>query len=45
MAGGLAGDLWLGFGFWGVFVTAIVCGFVPILGYRAWRWWRHRGVR
>jgi hypothetical protein len=43
VAGALAGNLWLGGGFWAVFVTGIVCGFVPIVAYRIWKWRRHRG--
>lgn len=44
-AGALAGDLWLGGGFWAVLLTALACGFAPIIGYRFWKWWRHRGGR
>lgn len=45
VAGGLAGDLWLDGGFWVVLAAALVCGFAPILGYRIWKWLRHRGGR
>ena len=41
-AGALAGELWLGGGFWVVFATGLVCGFVPIIGYRFWKWSHHR---
>ena len=37
-AGALAGELWLGGGFWVVFATGLVCGFAPIIGYRLWKW-------
>lgn len=42
VAGALAGVYWLDGSFWTVFVTGVACGFVPILIYRVWKWWRHR---
>ena len=41
-AGALAGRLWLGGGFWAVFATGIVCGFLPIVLYRVWKRFHHR---
>jgi hypothetical protein len=42
VAGALAGDVWLGGDFRVVLAAALVCGFAPILGYRLWKWRRHR---
>lgn len=36
-AGALAGEYWLGGGFWMVLIAALVCGFAPILACRVWR--------
>ena len=41
-AGALAGEFWLGGGFWMVFAAGLVCGFVPIIAYRLWKWAHHR---
>jgi len=41
-AGALAGEFWLGGGFWVVFATGLVCGFVPITAYRLWKRAHHR---
>jgi len=41
-AGALAGRAWLGGGFWVVFATGIVCGFLPIVIYRVWKRFHHR---
>ncbi|NBW14435.1 MAG: hypothetical protein EBR82_41195 [Caulobacteraceae bacterium] len=41
-AGMLAGEFWLGGGFWMVFSAGIACGFAPIVIYRLWKRWHHR---
>ena len=41
-AGALAGEVWLGGGFWVVFLIGLVCGFTPIIGYRIWKRFHHR---
>ena len=41
-AGALAGEYWLGGGFWMVLAAALVCGFAPILGHRLWRRLHHK---
>ena len=40
--GALAGEYWLGGGFWMVLAAALVCGFAPILAHRLWRRLHHR---
>jgi hypothetical protein len=40
--GALAGEFWLGGGFWTVLTAALICGFAPIIGYRIWKWMHHR---
>jgi hypothetical protein len=42
VAGGLAGELWLGGGFWTVLLTALIAGFAVTLGYRLWKHAHHR---
>lgn len=42
-AGALAGEFWLGGGFWTVLFTALICGFAPIIGYRIWKRLHHKG--
>ena len=42
--GALAGEFWLGGGFWTVLAAALLCGFAPIIGYRIWKWrWFRKG--
>ena len=41
-AGALAGELWLGGGFWTVLIAALIGGFAPIVGYRVWKHLHHR---
>jgi len=41
-AGALAGEVWLGGGFWVVLMAALVCGFAPIVAYRIWKRMHHR---
>jgi uncharacterized membrane protein YfcA len=44
VVGALAGEFWLGGGFWTVLIAALACGFAPIIGYRIWQWrWRRKG--
>jgi hypothetical protein len=38
----LAGQYWLGGGFWTVFITGIAGGFLPIVIYRLWKRLHHR---
>jgi hypothetical protein len=38
----LAGEYWLGGGFWMVFCAGMVGGFAPIVIYRLWKRWHHR---
>ena len=38
VAGALAGRLWLDGSFWTVLIAGIVCGFLPIIIYRVWKW-------
>jgi hypothetical protein len=45
VAGALAGEYWLGGGFWVVLAAGMVCGFAPIVVYRLWKWWHHRSPR
>jgi len=45
VAGALAGRFWLDGSFWTVLVAGLVCGFLPILGHRLWRWAHHRRDR
>ena len=42
LAGGLAGEIWLGGGFWTVLTAALVCGFAPIVAYRVWKRLHHK---
>ena len=42
-AGALAGEYWLGGGFWVVLFAALICGFAPIIGYQVWKRLHHRG--
>ena len=42
VAGALAGEYWLGGGFWMVLAAALVCGFAPILAHRLWRRLHHK---
>ena len=44
-AGVLAGEYWLGGGFWVGLAAGMVCGFAPIVIYRVWKWWHHRAPR
>lgn len=41
-AGALAGEYWLGGGFWMVLIAALGCGFAPILAHRLWRRLHHK---
>ncbi|WP_333591632.1 hypothetical protein [Brevundimonas sp.] len=41
-AGALAGEVWLGGGFWTVLGAGLVCGFTPIIAYRIWKRLHHR---
>lgn len=41
-AGALAGEVWLGGGFWTVLGAGLVCGFAPIVAYRIWKRLHHR---
>lgn len=41
-AGGLAGELWLGGGFWTVLAAGLIGGFTPIIAYRLWKHAHHR---
>ena len=42
VAGALAGNLWMEGSFWAVLVAGTICGFLPIIIYRVWKWSHHR---
>lgn len=42
IVGALVGRYGLGGGFWAVLISALVGGFLPIVGYRVWKWRRLR---
>ncbi|RZJ02652.1 MAG: hypothetical protein EON89_14495 [Brevundimonas sp.] len=42
VVGALVGRFGLGGGFWTVLIAALVCGFIPIVASRVWRWRKSR---
>lgn len=41
-AGVLVARFWLHGGLWTTLVAALICGFLPIIGYRVWKLLHHK---